>query len=1261
MPLSSRTRVLILALTAALVMALAPIATQAPAFAGPVAANDSTYGVCGRVFPDPQAFGPLPAQGPGRSPFAKGNAVCQATTFISHTDALAGLAYLDQRADTGPFIEIIDLSTSTDPRIRAALDEELGDGFTAGLPTATGTREQVPLHLIKVTAPPGAQLVPGVAQVPEAQREHFVFPLSIHGIERAGIEGGLRSIEDLVTWGAREPQRPVLETYGSNTIETGSGTARNLPVGEVLMRSVSYFVLANPDGWRRGSDVGADRLPAGVPVSFSRYNGNGMDMNRDWPAIGYTEQQYTPWSEPETRSFGKVLQSLSDNWSGGIDLHGQLIDRAFSFTLIGGSQRPFDKNQRVQQFVEEAYADAEIRLAWSGLIKPNNAPAEDPRLFGVQYGTIWDTIDYTVTGAIGDWIDSPLGLDADGIDNEMSLSHLSNCGTGTCYIPEAEQLHIDGNKSLIYGMLNFNLQPPPAQFDLGGTDVAVLANPRRLVNAGFGFPEAPAGATAPTSLSGTANHTGAGTTTLGTFQVANSANTFTGGIAADITYVGGAAGASPGALNALHIERMNATGGWTRLQSYFNQSPIYVQAGQRVDHNHPINGTYRVTVTGNVPSPIAYRINFTTQPVWPEIGQTPYNVRNTELFTDLRRFVTNGTITLVDPRRVLDGTRDLAAFDTVIAIDDAFLPGYLDEVGRTGEVRTPQPAGGLRNDNRAPDEAGKNALTSLGFTAADLQTMTTAADAFVRSGGNLVLTDDSLRALEWLGYTAPGSVHTKRVYAGHVSFRVGGVDTFDRALAAGVDKPGAATGSNNRRQITEPVPIGYRVPPSAGSTGGTSPQWYVDRAPFEAAGSAQTVGGDGTDANAGNRVSLGELTVGAGKVRILGSLAPFPTTQYNHMYGLSNYAITDAGYIVLGNLLRHTNPAQIRPPVTGGGGGDGGLVDDDIDPIDSPVDTRPDDDPRIPGQEVPVEPLVPIQIERYAGEGRVSTAVDISQNRFGPGEGRNVVVATAGNFPDALAGGPAAFLSDAPILLTDTDELPAATRAEIERLRPERVFVLGGTAAVSDAVLAELHDLALVGAERVGADDRFGTAAAVAERFFTGSEGTVYVATGGDFPDTLAAGPGAGLASAPVLLVQADAVPPATRTQLERLAPDRIVIVGGTATIGAAVEEELAELAGSVDRLAGAERIATALAVSADVFPDEASAVYLATGGNFPDGLAGGPAAAGEPGPILLVGDRLTDEVIDEIRRLGVRRVVILGGTAAVSQAVEDELRAALQ
>ena len=210
---------------------------------------------------------------------------------------------------------------------------------------------------------------------------------------------------------------PLLETTPDDSVTAG----------DAMRRSAVYLVFANPDGWRRGD------IDNGVRF-FQRYNGNGVDMNRDWPTEGFSFRPYTPWSEPETRSFGKVLKEIRPKWDGGIDLHGQLIDRAFSFTLLGAGEQDYAKNQRVLQTVKGAWADAETRLAWSPLIKPNTAPKDDERLYGVQWGTVWDTIAYTTTGSFGDWINSPLGLDGDGIDNEMSLSHLSNCGVGSCYL-----------------------------------------------------------------------------------------------------------------------------------------------------------------------------------------------------------------------------------------------------------------------------------------------------------------------------------------------------------------------------------------------------------------------------------------------------------------------------------------------------------------------------------------------------------------------------------------------------------------------------------------------------------------------------------------------------------------------------------------------------------------------------------------------------------------------------------------------------------
>jgi len=97
----------------------------------------------------------------------------------------------------------------------------------------------------------------------------------------------------------------------------------------------------------------------------------------------------------------------------------------------------------------------------------------------------------------------------------------------------------------------------------------------------------------------------------------------------------------------------------------------------------------------------------------------------------------------------------------------------------------------------------------------------------------------------------------------------------------------------------------------------------------------------------------------------------------------------------------------------------------------------------------------------------------------------------------------------------------------------------------------------------------------------------VYIATGENFPDALGAAATAALGLGPVLLVQQNAVPAPTLTELNRLQPPDIVIVGGTAVISGGVEAQLEGLGWgpTVTRISGANRYDTAAALSFATFP----------------------------------------------------------------------------
>jgi hypothetical protein len=849
MPGMSARRPLRTLLAMALLVPGTVVLLAAPAAATPVATDDASYERCGRVFPDPQAYGPSPTPLPGESPYAKGNAVCRAVDFIQQGEAIAGLEYLEKRYPG--FVEVYNLKED----FAQVLDLAKGEGQSAGLPTNTLERAKSDLYMVRITD----------ESVPDKDKKKFLFTLSLHGIEKAGLEGGLRAAEDLATWGAESPEQPVMETLPGS-----------LPTGQVLKQSAVWFAMNNPDGWKRG-----DTSQGGL--FYQRYNGNGVDLNRDWPEKGYTFRPYTPASEPETATLIKVLKAISPKWAGGVDLHGQLIDRAFSFTLLGASQRPYGKNQRMLQFTQGAYQDAETRLAWNPLIKPNDAPEACvppgtsgtvnsptsgcdplPRVYGVQYGTIWDTIAYTVTGAIGNWADSDIGLDADFIDNEMSLSHLSNCGTGKCFIQSAEQLHVDGNKSLIYAMLNYTLQPEDQRFRFTGK-AAYLTQPKRLTHAGR---------TASTVTSNLPVQEPITTrlvkqpTSDATFEFevdGPSKGVRSGGLFAKTTYTN-VQGVGPGAVLGVAVERFSAEepepGGsqWTTVNSDYNSSPIYLQSGMQVDANDLTPGRHRLRVFGPGAALVDASITFTKGRAWPDPGQRPYDVSNLDFFEELKQHVGTGQLTAVAAADVAAGRAPLSRYDTVIAAD------------RT--AGDPKTAKALR--------------------------------AFAEAGGNVVLTDDALQALGPMGIVDADEIVEEKVYAGSVSFT--GADdasTYDDPLAKNVDAPGSAEGPDRRRQTTEPVPTGYAIQTPDGSDTATMPQHGVTATAWEEAG-GRAIGTVG-DSDSGN-VTYGELTVGKGRVRILGAFLPFPTAEFDHPYGLNDYAITFTAYELAKNMWSWSRP-----------------------------------------------------------------------------------------------------------------------------------------------------------------------------------------------------------------------------------------------------------------------------------------------------------------------------------------------------------------
>lgn len=293
-------------------------------------------------------------------------------------------------------------------------------------------------------------------------------------------------------------------------------------------------------------------------------------------------------------------------------------------------------------------------------------------------------------------------------------------------------------------------------------------------------------------------------------------------------------------------------------------------------------------------------------------------------------------------------------------------------------------------------------------------------------------------------------------------------------------------------------------------------------------------------------------------------------------------------------------------------------------------------------------------LQRVAGDDRVTTAVQAAQHGWADGADR-AVLATSAGFADALAAAPLAARVDAPVLLTPAEGLAAPVAEELERLGVEQVVVLGGHAAISEEVTDALADLDTApSVSRIAGAGRHGTAARIARAVGAGDKEAIIVA-GADFPDAVSAGALAATPQPPpILLTGSRGLGEDTRRALRELDVERAVVVGGPAAVDAAVLNELHDTGVDAQRLAGADRYATSVAVAREAMrrhgiPDRP--LVTATGQDHADALAAGVLASRLGGVLVLAHPDQPHDALDafvRVREPVWEGAVALGGPAAL-------------
>ena len=297
-------------------------------------------------------------------------------------------------------------------------------------------------------------------------------------------------------------------------------------------------------------------------------------------------------------------------------------------------------------------------------------------------------------------------------------------------------------------------------------------------------------------------------------------------------------------------------------------------------------------------------------------------------------------------------------------------------------------------------------------------------------------------------------------------------------------------------------------------------------------------------------------------------------------------------------------------------------------------------------------------VTRLAGKNRYETAAEISKASFD--KAGTVVLAYGLNYADALAGVPYASKLGAPILLTATDSVPAATLDEIKRLGAKQVKILGGEGIISKNVESLLKANGVSSIERIAGKTRFSTAAAIADKV-NESPTDVFFVYGLDYADALSVSTVASIKNAPIIyLTTSGELNTDTAAYLAQLKKKGCVknayVIGGTGVVSDDMMNKAAAAVGleKAARIAGANRYATCTAVN-DTFKSllTGNQLCIATGMDFPDALSGGVYAAKNKSPLFLVNGKAAEPNLNSEQKTYLKSkkpstAAVFGGTGVV-------------
>jgi hypothetical protein len=296
-------------------------------------------------------------------------------------------------------------------------------------------------------------------EAPEAGKLPVLVSTGVHGNERAGVEGSVRYAEDLARWATTASQVGGADRLLRNGTEPDSIA---VPVSQALRKIHLYLAAINPDGW-------ADGDLDNSPPRFTRGNGRGADLNREYPTMGWTNTGNLPLSEPESIAWTRFARSIDPVTTA--DLHGELnsANNAYADIMLpAGQWDPLEQAQHerlarhMKSNIDRYFREKTVALG----------QAEEVPLQPAEYATGYDVVGYDAAGFMGDFFTQMGAVD---VDIEHMLSHEV---PNNVWIPPHEEAHVAAVRGEIETLIVEAIATSGVRASFHVGDVGYLFDPR---------------------------------------------------------------------------------------------------------------------------------------------------------------------------------------------------------------------------------------------------------------------------------------------------------------------------------------------------------------------------------------------------------------------------------------------------------------------------------------------------------------------------------------------------------------------------------------------------------------------------------------------------------------------------------------------------------------------------------------------------------------------------------------------------------------